>query len=208
MPKISADKKAATRQRLVDAAVEVVRSEGFGAMTTRRILEVAGLSKGALYHYFSSKDDLYEAIAERFVDLDSSLAGELEPLDVHVLAMQENLKPGGSTLLGRLRAAAWDNDAVREVMRRYDTHIVQEYAALNKLSIDSGLFRADVDAEALVEMIAVFVEGLDLREATGFVTDRSRVVSTFVEALIASVAAPEHPDVAELAERLREVATR
>src|SRR5438874_1221656 len=65
VPKVSAEHKEQVRQRLIDAASTVVMRDGHEGTTTRAILAEAGLSAGALYTYFSSKEELFEALAER-----------------------------------------------------------------------------------------------------------------------------------------------
>ena len=61
-----AERRAATRGQLITAAREHFARDGFQATHTGRILEQAGVSRGALYHHFPSKQDLFEAV---FVDL-------------------------------------------------------------------------------------------------------------------------------------------
>ncbi|MEU4248205.1 TetR/AcrR family transcriptional regulator [Amycolatopsis sp. NPDC026612] len=46
------------REKLVRAAVRLFAEKGFEATTVREIVEAAGVTKGGLYHYFESKDDL------------------------------------------------------------------------------------------------------------------------------------------------------
>lgn len=56
------------REELIDATVAVLAEEGFGAATTRRITDRAGLALGAFHYAFDSKDDLLRAVIERFSD--------------------------------------------------------------------------------------------------------------------------------------------
>src|SRR5438445_11177458 len=67
VPKVSSEHKQQVRQRLLDAARRVVLRDGHEGATTRAILDEAGLSAGSLYNYFSSKDELFEALAEQVV---------------------------------------------------------------------------------------------------------------------------------------------
>jgi AcrR family transcriptional regulator len=53
------------REQLIEAAVNVLAREGFGAATTRRITDEAGLALGAFHYAFRNKDDLLEAAMER-----------------------------------------------------------------------------------------------------------------------------------------------
>jgi AcrR family transcriptional regulator len=56
------ERRAATRERLIDAATKVVARQGFHAATVDQIAEEAGFSVGALYSNFDGKDDLFLAV--------------------------------------------------------------------------------------------------------------------------------------------------
>lgn len=62
-----------TRDRILDATAELMRSAGLSALTTREIARAAGLTEAALYRHFKSKEDLLtSALAERlpiFIEL-------------------------------------------------------------------------------------------------------------------------------------------
>ena len=55
-------RRAATHERLVEAATRVVARRGFHAATVDEIAEEAGFSVGALYSNFDGKDDLFLAV--------------------------------------------------------------------------------------------------------------------------------------------------
>jgi AcrR family transcriptional regulator len=55
-------KRAQTRQRLIDAAGEAIASQGFHRATIDEIAARAGVTKGAIYDNFESKDDLFLAV--------------------------------------------------------------------------------------------------------------------------------------------------
>jgi TetR/AcrR family transcriptional regulator, transcriptional repressor for nem operon len=58
--------KSDAKSRLLDAAVSVIRSKGYGAATVDEICRAAGLSKGSFFHYFADKEALAVAAAEHF----------------------------------------------------------------------------------------------------------------------------------------------
>lgn len=58
-----------TRQKLVDAAVDLFSEVGYAAAGLGEIIERAGMTKGALYHHFDSKEALATAIIEQGTDL-------------------------------------------------------------------------------------------------------------------------------------------
>ena len=53
-----------TRQRIVNAALEVVAERGAQAASLDEVGARAGTSKGQLYHYFDNRDDLLRAVAD------------------------------------------------------------------------------------------------------------------------------------------------
>lgn len=60
MPKTKQDAKA----KLLDAALSVIRTKGFSATTVDELCAAAGVTKGAFFHYFKSKEDLGVAAAD------------------------------------------------------------------------------------------------------------------------------------------------
>jgi len=61
--RITAEEKRATRRRIVEAAVEMFRSQGFETTTTRDIARAAGIAAGTLFNYFETKETLVAALA-------------------------------------------------------------------------------------------------------------------------------------------------
>src|SRR5687767_12532343 len=59
------DKRARTRARLLDAALELTRRDGFERTTLQAIAEHAGMTTGAIYGNFRNRDELFMALAER-----------------------------------------------------------------------------------------------------------------------------------------------
>lgn len=65
-----------TRRAILDAASRLTREEGFDKLTIRDICHAAGVTTGAFYHHFSSKEDI---LNQGFASLDSFLERILEP---------------------------------------------------------------------------------------------------------------------------------
>lgn len=66
MPKTSEAAKEARRTQILDAAVRCFARTGYYATTIEDVVRETGLSRGALYLYFPSKEALYLAIADRW----------------------------------------------------------------------------------------------------------------------------------------------
>ena len=64
MPKISDKKREDRRQQILEAALACFSEDGFHQTGMADIVKRSGLSHGAVYLYFQSKDDLIEALAD------------------------------------------------------------------------------------------------------------------------------------------------
>ena len=62
--RLSQRRKAETRQGLLDAAYKVFAQRGYAQATIDDIAAACGVSKGAVYHHFASKEELFRAILE------------------------------------------------------------------------------------------------------------------------------------------------
>jgi AcrR family transcriptional regulator len=68
-----AERRAATRGALLGAARELFAAEGYSGVSTEALVRRAGVTRGALYHHFADKRDLFRALVEE-------LEGELEEM--------------------------------------------------------------------------------------------------------------------------------
>lgn len=65
---IKQEDHAAKRSEILDAAQRLIYSVGYEQMSIQDILDAVGISKGAFYHYFDSKQALLEGIIDRTVE--------------------------------------------------------------------------------------------------------------------------------------------
>lgn len=64
-----------SKVKLLDAALQVIRSRGYSATRVEDICEAAGLTKGSFFHHFKSKEELALAAADYFsADADARFA--------------------------------------------------------------------------------------------------------------------------------------
>jgi AcrR family transcriptional regulator len=80
-----------TKQRIARAALELFVEAGFDAATTRQIAARCGLSEGAIYRHYASKDDiareLFLSIHTRLTQLVSQSAQDASTIDAAVSAV-------------------------------------------------------------------------------------------------------------------------
>lgn len=98
--RITATEKDATRRRILAAAVQMFRSRGFEAATTRDIAEAARIASGTLFNYFPTKEAIVlclatEALAKaRATFARQATGGELEEsLFAFIASEMRQLKP-------------------------------------------------------------------------------------------------------------------
>jgi AcrR family transcriptional regulator len=65
----TADRTAAIPTKLMRVSVELFAEQGYAQTSVQQIVDAAGVTKGAMYHYFTSKDDLLFDIYDRLLSL-------------------------------------------------------------------------------------------------------------------------------------------
>jgi TetR/AcrR family transcriptional regulator, transcriptional repressor for nem operon len=138
--------KADARMRLLDAAMQMVRAQGYSATSVDDICRTAGVTKGAFFHHFKSKEDLAVAAAAHF-------SGMAEAL----FAVQAYRKLGDplDRLLGYIdfRAAILDGPIPEftcllgtMVQEAYETHPAIRQACDTYMSVHAAEVAKDIEA--------------------------------------------------------------
>jgi AcrR family transcriptional regulator len=170
MPRISAEREEATRQRILKAAKRVFVEKGFDRATIDDVVSACGLSVGAIYNYFPNKDELIrvsidtanreetdalladtQAVGPIMDRLDRSFRGWWEAtIDV----------PGGPAFLTEAWAEASRRPLIRDLMARRFERGVMFCAVLLRESVERGELPADLDVDSLARTFAALLEGL------------------------------------------------
>ena len=66
-PRTQTERSAAMKRRLIEATLETLHEHGYGELTIGRVVAVAGVSRGAPLHHFTSKAALVEAATASLV---------------------------------------------------------------------------------------------------------------------------------------------
>jgi AcrR family transcriptional regulator len=207
VPRITAEHGFEVRTRILRAAMDVFGEHGFHRSTMQDVVSASGLSVGAIYTYFKSKDELFLACCDlTAADVATIIAERLT--HGHTTAERLSLAVGffldtldgdasglhGTTVLVHAWAEADQEPAVREMLVRRREQIVTIARMLLSEGAAAGEIPAWADIEALAVAYGAMLDGLSLvRIEAGARYRRAnaeRQALAMLELLLAAVSAP------------------
>jgi AcrR family transcriptional regulator len=175
MPKISADREAAVRERIIRAAVDVFAEKGYHRATIADVVRRSGLSVGAIYTHFANKEALFlsscdlisdqglEELGQRLAPLATTEARLRAAIDYFVETVDEfDGGPGQAPLV-----AAWaEADAepgVREMLVRRRERLVGAARLLLQEGVARGDLPSTLDVDGFARGFTGLLDGLLLQ---------------------------------------------
>ena len=165
MPKVTEEHLQARRAEILDGARRAFAEHGYEGATVVKLEEATGLSRGAIFHYFENKNDLFVELAmemnTRFGDilLEDGLEAAFRALTaespewIAVLIETESRMRHDEDFVKRFEAKAADTSPrIREWFKEQQAE---------------GKLRADVSWEELARFTTSLLNGLALRIAGG-----------------------------------------
>ncbi|MBV9653729.1 MAG: TetR/AcrR family transcriptional regulator [Acetobacteraceae bacterium] len=162
-----------TRTRILEAAIACFDRSGFHGASMGAICAEAGMSPGALYRYFPSKDAIIAAIVEadreRHAGFFSRLAEADDPVEalatIGIEMMDEMFAEGGTMLAVEVTAESRRNEAIRAVVRaRADQCRTAISDALTR-GQERGLVDPALVAGEAAQIIMAIADGLFAQKA-------------------------------------------
>ncbi|MBX9863405.1 MAG: TetR/AcrR family transcriptional regulator [Hyphomicrobium sp.] len=187
MPKLTPATQQARRARILDAAELCFARSGFHRCTMQDICKEAGISPGALYVYFSSKEDLIAGIVERdrtklaakLAELSDApdLLSALSKLGEHY-AIEE--PPHKRVLNIEIGCEATRNPAVGETFYSVDEFCRQNFERIFERAEQDGKIAPAHDARTLAEVVSLLGDGLFWRRAVDPAFDAQKLLPVLV----------------------------
>jgi AcrR family transcriptional regulator len=154
-----------TRQRLYEAAVDLVAEQGFSATTVDDIAERAGVAKGTVYYNFPSKTALFEELLRHGVglltaDFRAAVAGRTshEAVAALVRAQLEYIRRYRSFAQLLLSEMWRTNRDWHQTLKLLREEAIDVIADVLQTGVDSGDFAPDLDVR--LSSSALFGVGL------------------------------------------------
>jgi AcrR family transcriptional regulator len=165
MPKISEERKTERRLQILEGARRAFAEHGYEGATVARLEAAIGLSRGAIFNYFPSKEELFVELAVQ----DSARMSELwvnHGLEAVVREVLELDPAWLGVYLELIRRVRTDPDFKRRVEERQ-----QQLVPVNRARVvdaqRSGEFRDDIEAKELGAFVNLVLNGLALLRAQG-----------------------------------------
>jgi len=175
MPRVTDAHRESRRRQILDASIECFAREGFHRTSMTQIIAQAGVSAGTIYLYFSSKEEIVEAIAEERHALESALAASaLANPDtrqaLHDLAagyfdwLSDPLEQKRRRVTVQVWAEALRSERVASIVRDGvgQRHQVADFVRERQ---HRGDFITDVDPDALSRVLLSLILGFVLQQA-------------------------------------------
>jgi TetR/AcrR family acrAB operon transcriptional repressor len=167
------EEAAITREQLLKKALTVFSKKGYASTTLENIAREADVTRGAIYHHFGGKTELYNTLIREYADRGNQI-------------MQQAVSEGG-TLLDILRRlfvrqleAIEDNREMRALMELYlfktglapeleegrlqqidsGVGLIEMLAGIMSQGMEQGLLRSDVDPKEMARAYLAFQNGL------------------------------------------------
>lgn len=181
MPRISKAREAAVRARILEAGVRIFQEHGFRRASMHDIAAAAGLSSGAIYTWYPSKEALFLAAFAALVSgeeqaLVAAITADRPTAERIGLAMDYFIEVAAARPQDDVRGAgpgfllhAWANADDSPELRTQLLGRRAQLRSLARLIITDGIARGDlapdVDAEGLAGAIPSMLDGLLLQRA-------------------------------------------
>ncbi len=189
-------KAEATRRALLAAARDAFGDRGYGPTSVEEIVRRAGMTKGALYHHFRDKDDLFTAVVEEVKREVTGTVGAAfldaasvpDPLETVILGCQAFIDAHADPAVQRITIldarSVLDGATRRDLDARYEVALVRGALrrAMRLGAIDDQPLAplAHIVAGALAEACALVAEADDTQAARA---EAGAVVARLLEGL-------------------------
>src|SRR2546421_6852238 len=182
MPRVSDEYMTRRREEILEAAKACFAREGFHATSMRDIYRECGMSAGAVYNHFASKEEIVRALSEARLREAQARREALELIEDPIEAMRL-LAAGTRELLVReedllmdlqLAGEALRDESIAEVTRQAFNTRLETVVGLIGRAQRTGDLDPNLDADALARLLIGVFQGVVAQTAIGAPPHRER----------------------------------
>ena len=191
-PRVTEEYRKATHEGILDAAETLFSDKGYHETSMDDIVSESGLSKGAIYGHFESKEKLFLAVQQRKLD---ARLGKMESVfsaeDSATTKLRKALDSSFSDDCTMSREACLMNleilfaaarmESSRADMEKRATSSYRFWREILKEGIKSGEFTKDVDPELVAPILDAAVDGLSIHWMIGHDFDWPKMKDAFLK---------------------------
>ena len=192
MPRVTEEYKQVIDDKILDAAKTLFSSKGYHETSMDDIVKESGLSKGAIYGHFESKEKLFLAVQQRKLDASlSKMEALFSPEDSAAERLKKALDSQFDENCDITREAcminleilftAARNESSRAEVEKRATSAYRFWRDILKEGIKRGEFKKDLDIEAMAPILDATVDGLSLHWMIGHDFDWTRMKQAFLQ---------------------------
>lgn len=167
MPVVSEAELKRRRQDILESARRCFAEHGYEGATVRRLEEATGKSRGAIFHHFGDKENLFLAIARE----DAARQADIVAADGLIEVMRDILRDPSSHewLATRLEIASMlrTDSAFRARWQHHQEVLDEAVRDRLKENLARDRMRTDVPVEVLQEFLETVMDGFIARLASG-----------------------------------------
>jgi TetR/AcrR family transcriptional regulator, repressor for uid operon len=175
MPKVTGQYKSDLREKIIQAAIESFAQTGFDKTKMEEIAKRLGLSKGTIYLYFNSKDDLFLAICEHYVKVmrdqqHSAIFSKKEDLVLDSEHFYENfrrLEQGKDRVMLEMVVESSRNSRLKKGMYEHRLKVYDAVVEHLNRQIEKGFIKKGIDVNGLASAFVALYDGLTVSKMLG-----------------------------------------
>jgi TetR/AcrR family transcriptional regulator, repressor for uid operon len=175
MPKVTGQYKSDLREKIIQAAIESFAQTGFDKTKMEDIAKRLGLSKGTIYLYFNSKEDLFLAICEHYVKVmrdqqHSAIFSKKEDLVLDSEHFYENfrrLEQGKDRVMLEMVVESSRNSRLKKGMYEHRLKVYDAVAEHLNRQIEKGFIKKGIDVNGLASAFVALYAGLTVSKMLG-----------------------------------------
>jgi TetR/AcrR family transcriptional regulator, repressor for uid operon len=175
MPKVTGQYKSDLREKIIQAAIESFAQTGFDRTKMEDIAKRLGLSKGTIYLYFNSKEDLFLAICEHYLKVmrdqqHSVIFSKKEDLVLDSEHFYENfrrLEQGKDRVMLEMVVESTRNSRLKKGMYEHRLKVYDAVVEHLNRQIEKGFIKKGIDVNGLASAFVALYDGLTVSKMLG-----------------------------------------